>query len=382
LSRAEQMPDMDGPLGPEVSPSAAKAGFITVPIGTPEGVPFQGFEHKPDQEIFMKAILMRRTGDPSVLEYAEVPTPRPADNEVLIKAHTIGVGVPETLVRKGVYEWMPPLPFIPGIEMSGTVAELGRNVQSLAAGQPVFISARDLPVRAGCYAEYIAVPAEAAHPLPANCDLEAAACLSNYQVAYHLLHTAARGVEVNSVVVHMAGGGVGSAAVDLARLANMTVIAVVGSEAQARAVEALGAQHTVSYQGDDIANRVRESTGGRGADLILDSIGGKEFGGNFAMVAPMGMVISYGFRKGWPDPSLVAAMRSNFDASPALRIFTMHTFDQRPDIRKATMNALLAHLAAGELQPLIYDRLPLAKASRAHELLESGEVIGKLVMKP
>jgi NADPH2:quinone reductase len=277
---------------------------------------------------------------------------------------------------------MPPLPFTPGIKMSGTVAELGRNVQGLTVGRPVFISARELPVRAGCYAEYIAVPAEAAYPLPANCDLEAAACLSNYQVAYHLLHTAARGVEVNSVAIHMAGGGVGSALVDLARLAGMTVIGVVGSEAQARAVKAIGAHHTVSYAVGDIAGQVREATGGRGADLILDSIGGKEFSDNFAMVAPMGMVVSYGFRKGWPDPSLVAAMRSNFDASPALRIFTMHSFDKRPDIRKATMNALLAHLAAGELHPLIYDRVPLAKASRAHEMLESGEVIGKLVMKP
>ena len=82
----------------------------------------------------MKAILMRRTGDPSVLEYTEVPAPQPGDDDVLIKAHTIGVGVPEILVRQGAYEWMPPLPLIPGIEMSGTVVELGRNVQCLTAG--------------------------------------------------------------------------------------------------------------------------------------------------------------------------------------------------------------------------------------------------------
>jgi NADPH2:quinone reductase len=329
----------------------------------------------------MKAILLRGVGDPSVLEYAEVPTPVPGDNEVLVRAHTIGVGMPEVLVRKGVYEWMPPLPFIPGIEMSGTIAETGRNVQSLTTGQPVFISARDLPVRAGCYAEYIAVPAEAAHPLPPNCRLEAAACLSNYQVAYHLLHTAARGVEANSVLVHMAAGGVGSAAVDLAILAGLTVIGAVGSDEQARAVARLGAHHVVNYN-DDIVDHVRQRTGGRGVDLILDSIGGKDFGKNFSMSAPMGMVISYGYREGWPDSSLVAAMRSNFDVSPALRFFTMHSFDQRPDIRQATMKALLTCLAEGKLHPLIYDRLPLAEVRRAHELLESGKVIGKLVMKP
>src|SRR3954471_3602579 len=138
----------------------------------------------------MKAILLRRTGDPSVLEYTEVPTPRPGPGEVLVRADTIGVSMPETLVRKGTYAWMPPLPAIPGIEMRGTIAETGADVSDRKVGQNVFISARDLPVRAGCYAEYIAVPARAAHKLPLGVDLEAAACLSHYQVAWHLLHAA------------------------------------------------------------------------------------------------------------------------------------------------------------------------------------------------
>jgi hypothetical protein len=99
---------------------------------------------------------------------------------------------------------MPPLPAIPGIELSGTIVARGRNVANRAVGEAVFVSARDLPVRAGCYAEYIAVPPLAAHKLPAGCDLEAAACLSNYQVAYHVLHTAARGVEAKTVLVHTA----------------------------------------------------------------------------------------------------------------------------------------------------------------------------------
>src|SRR4051812_18341304 len=165
----------------------------------------------------MKAILLRRTGDPSVLEYGEVPTPRPGPGEVLVKADTIGVSMPETLVRKGTYAWMPPLPAIPGIEMSGTIAETGPSVLNSSVsdrevGENVFVSARDLPVRAGCYAEYIAVPARAAHRLPPGVDLEAAACLSNYQVAWHLLHTAARGVEARTVLVHTAAGGGGRAA--------------------------------------------------------------------------------------------------------------------------------------------------------------------------
>src|SRR5258707_3830781 len=111
----------------------------------------------------MKAILLRRTGGPSVLEYVDLPKPRALDGEVLVKADTIGVSMPEVLVRRGTYAWMPPLPAIPGIELSGTVVEQGSNVTEPAVGRPGFVSARDLAVRAGCYAEYIAVPARAAH---------------------------------------------------------------------------------------------------------------------------------------------------------------------------------------------------------------------------
>src|SRR5262245_1854009 len=140
----------------------------------------------------MKAILLTRTGDPSVLDYVDVPTPRPQAGEVLVKAHTIGVSRPELMVRRGAYPWMPPLPAIPGIEMAGTIAELGANVSGVAVGQKVYVTARELPQRAGCYAEYIAMPERALFRVSADTDLEAAACLSNYPVAWHLLLTATR----------------------------------------------------------------------------------------------------------------------------------------------------------------------------------------------
>src|SRR3954471_9816368 len=283
----------------------------------------------------MKAILLRRTGGPSVLEYSEVPTPHPGPGEVLVKADTIGVSMPETLVRKGTYAWMPPLPAIPGIEMSGTIAETGSDVSDRKVGQKVFISARDLSVRAGCYAEYIAVPARAAHPLPQDVDLEAASCLSNYQVAYHLLHTASRGVDARTVLVHTAAGGVGSAAVQLALIAGMRVVGVAGTEAKRQAVLALGAANAFNYRTDDVVARLRESTSGEGADLILDPIGGKDFGRNFAMLAPLRLVISYARHDGPPGPGFVQAMREYHEVSPAVRFFTIHSFDHRPDIRKA-----------------------------------------------
>ena len=329
----------------------------------------------------MKAILLRRTGGPEVLEYVDVPTPRPGAGEVLVKADTIGVSMPEVLVRRGTYAWMPPLPAIPGIELSGTVVAHGSDTAGPPVGAKVCVSARDLPVRAGCYAEFIAVPLAAAHPLPAECDLEAAACLSNYQVAYHIVHTAARGVAARTVLIYNAAGGVGSAAVQLAKRAGMIVIGVAGSEAKTRAVTALGADHAIDYRAEDLVARVLAATGG-GVDLILDPIGGPDFGRNFAMLAPLGLVVSYGRLAGPPDPGFLAAMREHHAESPGVRFFTIHSFDDRPDIRAATTRGLLAELAAGAIRPLIHDRLPLSEAARAHHLLEAGAVIGKLLLKP
>ena len=146
----------------------------------------------------MKAIQISETGGPEVLKYVELPTPRPGPEEVLVKAHAIGVCMPETLVRKGTYRWMPPLPVIPGIEMSGTVVEAGSRVRALRVGQPVFVSAREFKERAGCYAEYLAAGERAVYALPEGVDLDQAAGLSNYQVAWHLLNTALKGFQFES----------------------------------------------------------------------------------------------------------------------------------------------------------------------------------------
>lgn len=127
---------------------------------------------------------------------------------------------------------------------------------------------------------------------------------------------------------------------------------------------------------------MQKITAGRGVDLILNPIGGTGFARNFAMLAPLGMVVSHGRLDGPPDSGAIEAMRANSAASPAMRLLTIHSFDDRPDIRAATLKSLLGHLAAGEIRPLIYDRPPLGEAGRAHELLEFGAVIGKLLLKP
>lgn len=330
----------------------------------------------------MKAILLRRTGDPSVLEYVDVPTPQPHDDEVLIKADTIGVSRPEVLVRKGTYPWMPKLPAIPGIEMAGTVVERGRAA-TLAVGQKVFVSARELSERSGCYAEFIAVPARAPFPLPDGVDLEAAACLSNYQVAWHILHSAGRVIVGGTAVIDSAAGGTGSALVELARLAGMRVIAIAGGKDKAEALRAFGAEHAIDHLAEDPVTRVAEITGSQGADLVLDGIGGKGLTQKFAMVGAFGMVVSYGYLQGQLEENVIAQLGGkHLAASAALRFFTMHTLDDKPELRAQSMRDLIAKLAAGQIRPLIHDRLPLSDAWRAHGLLEARKVIGKLLLKP
>ena len=329
----------------------------------------------------MKAIRIETTGGPEVLQYVDLPTPVAGPDDVLVKAHAIGVNMPEVLVRRGTYGWMPPLPAIPGIEMSGVVVAAGASVRTLQVGQPVYVSARELVHRGGCYAEYIAVAEHAAYALPAGVDLDAVATLASYQVAYHLLHSAARGFPYESVLVQAAAGGIGSGIVQLARAAGKRVIALAGSDRKTAFALSQGAAAAINYHDAAVDERIWAATEGKGVDLILDPVGGPRFARLFAHLAPLGLVILYGSLDGWPGPEVLPAMRRS-GGSPALRCFSMHTFDDDPERRRAATNALLGMLRDGTIRPAIHERVPLAEAARAHALLETGAVMGKLLLRP
>jgi NADPH2:quinone reductase len=330
----------------------------------------------------MKAILMDRPGPPEVLRYVDVPMPKPAPGQVLVRAHSIGVGMPEVLVRRGQYGWMPPLPAIPGIEMSGVVEKLGEGVTSLAVGQSVFVSARELSVRGGCYAEYIAADAEALYALPEGIDLEAAAALSNYQVAWHLLNSAPNGMRYDSFLATAAAGGVGSALVQLGKLAGKSVIGVVDTDERVAFVLSLGADGAVNFQRENVTDRVRALTAGRGVDMVLDSIGGTQFADQFERLAPFGLVVSYGFLAGPPGGDVMGAIGKRITDCLGMRLFSMHAFDQDRSKRRGVTEELFRLLAAGKIKPPIFARLPLADAGKAQALIEEGKVLGKVILKP
>ena len=330
----------------------------------------------------MKAIRITRTGGPEVLEYVELPTPEPGVGEILVKAHAIGVCMPETYVRKGTYRWMPKLPAIPGIEMSGTVVKVGAGVRSLRVGQPVFVSAREFEERAGCYAEYLKAPEHKVYPVPEDVDLDQVAGLANYQVAWHLLNSALKGFQYDSVLVMAAAGGVGSALVQLATAAGKRVVGVVSSEARGAFARSQGAGAIVDRTQGDIVEQVRHQTGGRGVDLILTIAGGTGMISLFDCLDRFGMLILYGRMEGPPQGDIGAAVEKAPMRSLAYRYFSIHTLDNWPELRAQATNALIRMLQAGTIKVPIYDRIPLAEAARAHRVFESGQVMGKLIMKP
>jgi NADPH2:quinone reductase len=329
----------------------------------------------------MRLIQFRAPGPPGVLQCLDVPIPEPKAGEVLIRAHAIGVGIPDTLIRAGTYSHMPPLPATPGTELSGTIEKVGAGVTSRRPGVRVYTTARERPQRGGHYAEYVATPAEATFVLPDGVDLDAAAALANYQVAYHIFNDALRLRTGQRVLVYAAAGGMGNALIDLAKAAGLQVIGVVGGDAKARFARELGADHVIDRKRENVAERVQAITGGRGVDAIIDPVGGPSIPGNVALLAPCGTLVVYGGLGGKAQLDLQPTLRLSGN-SPAVRQFTIHTWDHLVEERRAGMRALIDMLAAGKLHPRIHGSLPLAEAARAHELLESGAVLGKLLLRP
>ena len=330
----------------------------------------------------MKAIQIGHTGGSQVLNYVDVPTPEPGPGEVLVKADAIGVNYFDTMIRTGRYRWMPKLPFVLGNEMSGHIAAIGPGVSTLKIGQPVFIAGYEIGNRGGLYAEYAAVPEQAAVPLPASIGADEATALTNYQLAWILLHHAARGVVPKTVVVYGAAGGVGTALIDVARQCGATVIGTAGSVEKCAFVRSRGAEHAIDYSTEPVVERVLSLTGGHGADVIFDHVAGKAFTDGLKMVAPLGMIVSYAVLGGMPEADLFKEMRANIERSPAVRCFTMHTYDHMEEPRREAMARAIELLGSGRVRPAIAARIPLSEARRAHDLIESRQATGKIVLKP
>jgi NADPH2:quinone reductase len=327
----------------------------------------------------MKAVRLHKTGGPEVLQFDEVPTPEAGPDQVVVKAHSIGVGIADQLIRTGHYPWQPPLPTIPGIEMSGTVAALGAGVTGIHEGDPVVVSA--VPER-GCYAEFLAADANWVFPCADGLDLADAGCLMNYRVAYRILHAAARVRAGDTVAIVGAAGGVGSALLQLANAAELTTIAIVRSPEKAAFTTAEGADHVIDTSSEDLADRIMAITDGRGVDLFVDPVGGEGFVGHLDLLAPVGMLVLYGLIDGWPPDTVFRALRERMGRSPAVRMFSIHAYDNRSDVTGQDLALLMEMIKDGRIKPAIFAEFPLGMAAEAHTLLDAGAAIGKILLQP
>ena len=330
----------------------------------------------------MKIVLVRTPGGPEQLDYIDVPKPEPGPGEVLIRAYAFGVGQPDALIRKGVYKWMPPLPANPGNDLAGVIEQIGAGTDPGWLGRRVLLSARDLPRRGGCYSEYRSVAADVVHPLPDSVSFETAVCLANYSVAWSLLHECGGSRPSRSVLVVGAAGGVGSAAIQLAKQAGLLTVGTVSTEAKRQFALEMGADHVINRRTEDVARGVRDATGGAGVDLVLDHVGGPGLADYLGLIATWGTLVSYGTMGGSASADLLAALRSHAAKNLAVRCFSIHAYDHDAAGRRRIVGNLLALAAEGAIRPPVFTRFALREVRQAHELLDRGEALGRIVMVP
>jgi NADPH2:quinone reductase len=287
------------------------------------------------------------------------------------------------LVRKGTYNWMPPLPAIPGNEMAGVVDALGPGASGTRPGQPVLVSSRELPFRGGCYAEAICVPAASLFPLLSAIAPNDAVSLPNYQLAGALLYES--GVrKPRSIVAYGASGGVGMALLQLAACDGIAAIGIVSTEEKRAFARRAGIENVLIRGKDDLPERVMALTGGRGVDVVYAMAGpSAAFIANLDLLAPLGTVVSFATLGGpLPDADLFGELKKRQAKCLGVRCYSIHTLDHDRELRRALMERAIGLMAAGRLRPPPATLLPLAEAARAHELMEAGRSMGKLVLTP
>lgn len=325
----------------------------------------------------MKAIVLRQTGPAETLDYAQMERPQAAPGHILIKVAASGVGFGDVQLRRGLYPHMPPLPFITGYEAAGVVVEVGQGVSQDWMGKRALVV-----TPGGCAAEYVACPAIFAARLPETVSFETAAAIgTNYLTAWCLLRRATALSAGDTVVIYAAAGGVGSALVQLARLDGLRVIGLAGSAEKCRFVRDQGADGVLQSGAGPLAAQVR-ALAEKGVQAVFNSLGGSTLADDVAMLSPFGQIVLYGMAEGPPTAEFMMAFMGAFGLSPALRLMSLESLAAAnpPDMGLALQE--LANLAgAGRIAPHIHTVLPLAQAAEAHRLLESRQVMGKVVLK-
>ncbi|MCX5555865.1 NADPH:quinone oxidoreductase family protein [Streptomyces sp. NBC_00038] len=317
----------------------------------------------------MQAWQVHQNGEPGeVMRLDDVERPVPAEGQVLLKVRAANINFPDALMCRGHYQVRPPLPFTPGVEICGETED-GRRVLANPA----------LPY--GGFAEYTVADAAAVLPAPESLDdAEAAALHIGYQTGWFGLHRRA-GLEAGeTLLVHAAAGGVGSAAVQLGKAAGATVIGVVGGADKAAVARELGCDVVIDRRAEDVIGAVKEATGGRGADVIYDPVGGEAYTQSTKVVAFEGRIVVVGFASGSiPSAALNHALVKNYS------ILGLHWGlynTKNPKLVQHCHERLTELAAQGAIKPLVSERVPLGGAAAAVQRVADGVTTGRVVVVP
>jgi NADPH2:quinone reductase len=320
----------------------------------------------------MKAVHVHEFGPPEVMRLEEVPDPQPGPGQVLVRVHAAGVNPVDTYIRAGLYANKPSLPFTPGFDTAGVVESVGEKVSGVNVGDRVYTAG----TVTGGYAERAVCDASAVHPLPTQVTFAQGACINvPYATAYRALFGCARAMPGEVVFIHGASGGVGVAAVQLARTAGMTVIGTAGSELGRKLVVEQGAHHALDHRTTDYLSQAVKLTRDRGVDVVLEMRAHVNLEKDLGILAQNGRIVVIGSRGKVEIDPRDAMVR---DAS----IIGMLLFNLSERESATIHAALVAGLEKGKLRPVVRHELPLAQAARAHHMVMEPGAYGKIVLVP
>ena len=326
----------------------------------------------------MKAICFESHGGPEVLELIERPIPVPEAGEVLIRMAYAGISRPDKLMRSGTYPWTKDiLPFYPGLYGAGTVEDVGPGVTEFRVGQRVYV---EHPIACACYAEYKLAPARFVTSIPENTDMALASVAASSLIVWGMLTECFPHAEGKTLYIQGAAGSIGTAVTQIAPLLGMRVISSASTEEKCRYLRSIGGTDVFCYTKEDVKDTILSLTNGRGADIIMDQSVGEGFQDQMEYLADMGTILIYNNTKGFPSKNVIEAMTARFGNCPGIRAFSFHYFDDKPELLARKKQEMFALLEQGKIRPHIGARFPLAEAVKAHELLDSGDFFGSIVL--
>jgi NADPH:quinone reductase len=320
----------------------------------------------------VKAIRVHEFGGPEVLRLEEVPTPQPGVGEVVVRMHAAGLNPVETYIRAGKYARLPQLPYTPGNDGAGVVEQVGADVRQFKAGDRVYTAGS----LSGTYAEFALCKREQVHPLPSNVSFAQGAAMGTpYATAYRGLLQRAVAKPGETVLVHGASGGVGTAAVQLARARGLRVFGTAGSDEGLKLAREQGAHEVFDHRAPDHFELVMKATGGRGVDVIVEMLANVNLGKDLTILAKDGRVVIIGSR-GRVEIDPRDTMQRDADVRGMI-------LPNTPPAELASIHAaLVAGLENGTLRPVIDKEFPLSDAAHAHRAIMEPGAMGKIVLVP